>query len=233
MFDGRGMAIGVAKSCVVLVFSVSLDIPSSKQQSPRPPPARRQVVLGPSLAPLPHPEPPVCLPITCTHTRVSAFSPLRACVLTYTRPENHIEDEEGEFPSRWERLEGRRAPVLVGEEAGGWLGRGCGGAAATERRSAVGTLDRMIRPSQRGIFRRPPYLARQSARLPHREEKEKGREKEKKRETYGEGTSRRAILIFEKEKEDRESAHRPGILSCHSSTPLKSYWCDGTLSSSW
>lgn len=26
--------------------------------------------------------------------------------------------------------------------------------------------------------------------------------------------------------------HSPGILSCHSSTPLKSYWCDGTLSSS-
>lgn len=26
--------------------------------------------------------------------------------------------------------------------------------------------------------------------------------------------------------------HLPGILSCHSSTPLKSYWCDGTLSSS-
>ena len=27
-------------------------------------------------------------------------------------------------------------------------------------------------------------------------------------------------------------SHSPGILSCHSSTPLKSYWCDGTLSSS-
>lgn len=130
---------------------------------------------------------------THTHTRASVFSPSRACVFTYTRPEDHIEDEEGEFPSRWERLEGRRAPVLVGkgegegggerggEEASGWLGRGCGGAAATERRSAVGTLDRMIRPSQRGIFRRPPYLARQSARLP-REATGKRRERERKKD---------------------------------------------------
>lgn len=39
----------------------------------------------------------------------------------------------------------------------------------------------------------------------------------------------------EKGKEDigEKSVLRPGILSCHSSTPLKSYWCDGTLSSSW
>jgi len=34
-------------------------------------------------------------------------------------------------------------------------------------------------------------------------------------------------------RQAKTSIHRPGILSCHSSTPLKSYWCDGTLSSSW
>lgn len=37
--DGRGVATSVVRSCVVLVFSVSLDIPSTKQQSPRLPPA--------------------------------------------------------------------------------------------------------------------------------------------------------------------------------------------------
>lgn len=186
------------RSCVVSVFSVSLDIPSTKQQSPRPPPATsRGRTRSPSRAgcTLPRPEPPASLPVaytartdTYTHAR-AAFSPSRACVRTYTRPEDHIEDEEGEFPSRWERLEGRRAPVLVGRRrVGGWLRRGCGGAAATERRSAVGTLDRMIRPSQRGIFRRPPYLARQSARLPYRgaagkrkRERWRKRERERKR----------------------------------------------------
>lgn len=34
-WDGRGVATGVVRSCIVLVFSVSLDIPSTKQQSPR------------------------------------------------------------------------------------------------------------------------------------------------------------------------------------------------------
>lgn len=120
--------------------------------------------------------------------------------------------------------------------------RGCGGAAATERRSAVGTLDRMIRPSQRGIFRRPPYLARQSARLPYRgaagkrkRERWRKRERERERGRRERGSTVKSSTNPEKGKEDigEKSAHRPGILSCHSSTPLKSYWCDGTLSSSW
>lgn len=87
--DGRGVAIGMVRSCVVLVFSVSLDVPSTKRQSP---PVylqqRRGVVLGPPLAPtLPHPEPPASLPIACTHTdtRERAFSLPRAHACSHTR----------------------------------------------------------------------------------------------------------------------------------------------------
>lgn len=55
-------------------------------------------------------------------------------------------------------------------------------------------------------------------------ERETERKKERKRSTY---------LRRKEDIRGEKPSHRPGILSCHSSTPLKSYWCDGTLSSSW
>lgn len=126
----RGGETSVVRSYVLSVFSVSLDIPSTKQQSPRPPPATsRGRTRSPSRAgaTLPRPVsslyPSLSRIRTQTHTDKHAqiLSPSRACVRTYTRPEDHIEDEQGEFSSRWERLEGRRAPVLVGRRrVGGW-----------------------------------------------------------------------------------------------------------------
>ena len=219
--------------------AVSTSAPSNVEGSYSVPLSRQCYSSAPCESPL------VSLPVTYiyrdTHTRANAFSLSRACVRIYTRPEDHIEDEEGEFSSQWERLrEGRRAPVLVGKR------RVIGERVRRRRRRHRATQCRRdARPNDtafaKGYFS-PAAISRSAIRLTAAprsswEEKEKKikREGEREREREKEGTLRRAVLTPRKGKEDIEekSAHRPGILSCHSSTPLKSYWCDGTLSSSW
>jgi len=113
-------------------------------------------------------------------------------VRIYTRPEDHIEDEEGEFSSQWERLrEGRRAPVLVGKR------RVIGERVRRRRRRHRATQCRRdARPNDtafaKGYFS-PAAISRSAIRLTaaprsNREEKEKkikkerGREKERERE---------------------------------------------------
>lgn len=156
----------IARHWYVYLAAVSPRSPSARHSPSSFPPssATPSRGVGPSLArwcyTLPHPEPlipPCALPplYRATHTYVRSYihvlslflSSSAARMRTHTRAQPRIisKTKEGEFPSRWGRLEGRRAPR--------WLvGRGCGSAAATERRSAVGTLDRMIRPFAKGYF---------------------------------------------------------------------------------
>lgn len=89
-----GGETSVVRSCVLSVFSVSLDIPSTKQQSPRPPPATlRGRTRSPSRASatLPRPVSPPCIP-PChvylqrhTHAQTLSLSPAHACVYTRDR----------------------------------------------------------------------------------------------------------------------------------------------------
>lgn len=88
--DGRRVATSVVRSCVVLVFSVSLDTPSTKQQSPRLPPSN---VEGSYLVPLSrllfrtlNPLYPSLSRVrTQTHTHARAFSLPRAHACSHTR----------------------------------------------------------------------------------------------------------------------------------------------------
>lgn len=123
----------MVRACVV--FSVSLDIPvPSGCLRVRPPATSRGV--GPPLAVvllLFRTLSPLFLPLTRdTRTYIHVRAPslsfphpsspsprMRMHTRARARPRIISKTKEGEFPSRWGRLEGRRAPVLVG--------RGCGG----------------------------------------------------------------------------------------------------------
>lgn len=101
------------------------------------------------------------------------------------RPEDHIKDEEGEFPSRWERLEGRRAPVLVGGKRGGWV---VGERVRRRRRHRATQCRRDARPNDTAFaigYFSPAAISRSAIRstaAPRSNREEKGREKEVKRE---------------------------------------------------
>lgn len=109
--------------------------------------------LAPSRAPLPRPSKPPLYPSLRTRAHTHTLSRrLAHAYPTYTRRAHT--HKRGIIPKtkRVSFPHGGGGSKVEELSLSRWVGRGCGGAAATERRSAVGTLDRMIRPSQRGYF---------------------------------------------------------------------------------
>lgn len=171
------------------------------------------------------------------HIHAHPLSAPRACVFTYTRrarahtpTRNRTEDEEGEFPSRWGRLQGRRALSLpVGRKR-----------VRRRRRHRATQCRRNARPNDTTLAKRVFFAGRHISLgdpLDRKNSEEPvGNPSRRKKQAYEKGSGNLFLSRREKGREHTGVAaqpHRPGILSCHSSTPFKSYWCDGTLSSSW
>lgn len=115
------------------------------------PQQHRGVVLA--LAPLalllPRPSEPLAFLVSLPETRCTYT---HAHSLGVSRMRIHGAHKQEIIPKRVSFPHSGRGSKVEELSLSRWVGRGCGGAAATERRSAVGTLDRMIPPSQRGYF---------------------------------------------------------------------------------